>query len=185
MRELVEKNEVHHLTEDLFLYNRVIYREKGQLYKAKCPDRWDVDVEKLVGERIPLEKLNPTLPDDLKNPHISTNISHPDIFLKTVAFSKYDPDDPAHNDQGIGRQLLRELRVYERIREAGGHPNICEYYGCTLDEKGALSGLCLKRYSHHLAAAGYSGKSVNEDTVIDDCKKGLAFLHSLGLVHVS
>lgn len=94
MRELVDSCETWSTIEDTFEFNKVIYKENGHLFQATTTERV-FDVNNLVGTHIPIESLNPVIPNDLKEFVIAPTPPPENSYIKSIDYLRYDPDDPS------------------------------------------------------------------------------------------
>jgi serine/threonine protein kinase len=167
-----------------FSYVRLIIRENGQLYTAKCPYRGPkredlYDVELLHTEdRGPKVKSSWTV---VESPH-NYYVKMPDLWSYTAS-------------SGLEERIQREVEICELLK---GHPhrNIAMYQGCDVT-RGRVSGICFKSYTStlaeklnpgHLCKAEFLSRGdLRADAATKQCLDGILagihHLHSLGIVH--
>jgi len=152
--------------------NALFYAQSSQLpgsYDINSLDLSPVPVQ-IFPERS--ETGNVTVaPNSLSNAYYT---KYPNLiqFLDT-------PDDATANR--IRSYMLQEIQVCELLR-ANPHPNVSEYLGCSV-QGGRITTLHFVRYPSNLAERMRKGHIVDKDRVLDDIRRGLDHLHSLGYCH--
>jgi serine/threonine protein kinase len=105
------------------------------------------------------------------------------IFIKKPRLVGYD------GTPGIAEKATQEIVVLETLRRHP-HSNLSEYYGCFVDdERGLVTGICLKKYSCTLGALLENRLPSKQQppfdyvVVLDGILAAINHLHSLGIAH--
>ncbi|KAF2811006.1 uncharacterized protein BDZ99DRAFT_487733 [Mytilinidion resinicola] len=63
------------------------------------------------------------------------------------------------------------------------HPNVAKYFGCHIDERGLIIGLCFKKYNKTLYEMVKGRDTLDAPKCLSSIKAGIEHLHSLGIIH--
>lgn len=103
----------------------------------------------------------------------------------TLKLARYSTFIRRIRRNAIWQYMIQEARVCETLMK-NSHQNVAQYHGY-VEKDGLIVGLCFKRYGQMLSEAVRTGLIRREDVEpsLDQIKKGIEHIHSLGLVHVS
>lgn len=180
-KEVIEVIEAWKGDTDEFAFSIVFWREGKKFYRAEVPERIGKDDVDLDTMPKPLKPIDMTRFRGTWKPSLS-EVSQSILDMAYIKSPKVI--DYYGGDDKPGERLVLEAEKLEMIRNNGGHPNICEYYGCVRQDQ-FVTGLALKKYPKTLQAL-----MKEEDMILDKRLKlyrritnGAQFLHRLGLVH--
>jgi hypothetical protein len=139
----------------------VIWRESkdGIIYLTRLPSRKLGDFHPQELDTFPCTRI----PRSHFQPAWSSLITRFDnhfvnlgpVFIKQPRLVGYD------ETPGIAAKVRQEISVLEALHQIP-HPNIAQYHGCLVDERGLVTGICLKKYPCTLAALLENHSSKNQ-----------------------
>lgn len=175
----MEFNEIFaEIDDDLeFSHTKIIMQRNGQLFyattRARVKRKDEIDTSKLEIHPILQAHVYPILPTQAPN---SLSL---DIFIKRPSMISY-ADSKSLTE--ISSLFMHEAQMCERIKKSP-HPNIAKYFGCHVDERGIITGLCFKRYNKTLHQMVKAGETFDRPKCLSSIKAGIKHLHSLGIIH--
>lgn len=158
----------------------VIRLTDGSVLRATTKSRVTTEIpEDLEGvETIPLDRLSGPWSEELS---VASHPCSEHVYVKAPNFIDYAVScDDTKAD--LGRSMVREARIWERIRAAGSHPHLAQYLGCYRDGNKVM-GLCFKRYAMTLAEMTMKDARVDAIEVIKEIEGAVHFLHDNGIYH--
>lgn len=165
-----------------FDHRMVVLRRGEQFFFGRDFRRkGDIDPTLLTLEQIPIALIRAPFTRDLTMAPDAT-LDLEDVYSKEPSLVAYGHCSLAER-QAFFEPQLQEAQVYEQLR-LHPHPNIRVFYGSVVKD-GRMKGLCLRRYSRTLMDMLKEGTLSHDqkEAYIEDIKKGVTHLHSLGLVH--
>lgn len=152
---------------------------------------WYLDTHPASKYSLTFEELNPSYFFPTYNPLTMTKYKdaiqdNPSTFIKTQRTLKDKAWTKESEKDQHAQLVLREVSRCEILSKGPAHPNVAEYKGVVVDKWQRVTGIAYKQYSmdlHEYARVKYSPTMKQVDEICSAVEKGVAHLHSLGLVH--
>lgn len=194
---ILDKKEVHKEIggEFKFAGTLVVYQQGNDIYHALSTARSSALVEPIT-EHLTDKRLIPIAAYCPLFSSALTRAPEPlprNTYVKRPSLISYDRFQQGPLPNGIADDILAEVRICEILQQSP-HPNIARYIGCQLSAD-RISGICFVKYGITLMQAvnprNFMKRKLsatrqglgNYRQVVEDVKKGLEHVHSLGLVH--
>ena len=160
-----------------FLHTLVIFRHNDEYFSAElservlCPEDLPI-IDRSRLQKIPQEHIWPRLEDKLT---ICQNYENSDVYIKQPRLTGYD------GSASLSKYLLQEAYICEFLMDHP-HENIARYLGCVV-KADRITGLCFQKYAETLEDRLEDGRSVDNQSCLQQVKAGIKHLHGLNLVH--
>jgi hypothetical protein len=163
----------------VFDYTKLIFRKGRDYFSSRVdqqsPELKNLDLASLELTRIPTEHFCPKLKEGITQAPQSL----PGNYTKRPSLLTWDPLD--EDPESIGKLVLQEAQICEILKKHP-HPNIVQYFGCTVEE-GRVTGLCLANYVTTLSENLVDASPAQRNAYYQGLEKGVRHLHQLGLIH--
>ncbi|KFX90176.1 hypothetical protein O988_08309 [Pseudogymnoascus sp. VKM F-3808] len=180
--EVLEQNEAF-VEEDgdiVFDHTKIILRDGSQYFYARTKQRYgsnsEVDPVYLDLHPIPTSQIWPSFPETF------TRAPDPlpqNCYVKRPSLLHYSDTEATSQ---LSTLILDEAKACEILR-LHPHPNIAQYFGCTVDD-GRITGLCFVKYGTTLLERVYEGsRDIDADICLRGIQNGVQHLHRLSLIH--
>lgn len=167
--------------DDIFHHWAFFWSNGEDFFYSEYPERFLPEDKSALGlnaELIPRTSYEVTAPPNL----LQAPTPQPeDSYIKRLRIQHYSPTKDG--SKFAINLLIHEALVCDKLAKHP-HPNICEYRGYVVNERGYMAGLCFKGYSKNLDQAIGDGDPVDSKAIVEGIRLGLKHMHSLGLVHV-
>jgi hypothetical protein len=156
---------------------KIITQRNGQLFDATINPRVrrkeDIDTSTLSMSPIAPEHVYPILPTQ------APSFLPVDTFTKRRSMISY-ADSKSLTE--ISSLFRHEAQMCERTKRLP-HPNVAQYFGCHIDERGLITGLCFKTYDKTLYQMVTAGDAVDQSKCLSSIKAGIEHLYGIGITH--
>ena len=183
MRTLLHTSDVYDPKENKFLHTIIFWKEGENFYRSELSEKTLKEEIALDDIPLPPKPLDMTLMNGIWKPgllefDISQEPNPNKFHIKSPSLLDYGTGFPT------GQLLINEATVLQKLRSFGGHPNICEYYGCIRSGQ-YVTGLVLKKYKKNLQEALSQAELSSEQrrAIFAGIEEGLSHLHGHSFVH--
>lgn len=180
-RDLANLCEVEDINTGAFIRTTFAYVDNDdRVWFGRTNDirKYDLTVDDLnhLLQPIPDERIYPLETDTI---HIVSRAERENLYIKRPKLVCLDHEEEA---RFLPRLLLEEAEVLQFFQQHP-HPNIINFYGCTVN-RGRMTGLALEK---HAIVLQYRHEDVPYPLDIDSCmlkiREGVKHIHSLGFAH--